>query len=284
MSERPPLPPLQDAGRPMLATGEPVLHRWFVLAMLVLVPIALGVSIWAATFVFDREVIEPADRRPPGDGVATIDRGEAELGTLTDSVAGPSCATAIRIVGDPAAHGQASRALGATCSQLRRGGLEAAEAGLQEWIANGGRLRFAVFERSGVESTLRRDEDGRLTLELNASFQFEDATRGAPAIVHQLTLLADRGFPGAPITAERALLGAQAQALTCDRLILGADEPRGCLDVAELLADPDPLGSLIASGYPSADTVDDADDDPETAGDDLDLPELEPDGDGEDAG
>lgn len=250
MSSRPPLPPLRDSGRPTLPTGEPVLHRWFVLAMLVLVPIALGVSIWAATFVFGRTPIEPADRRPPGDETTTIDRGDAQLGTITDTVPGPSCAASVRIVGDPAAQRQASRALGATCSLLRRGGFTDAEAGLREWAANRGELRFAVFERSGVESSLRRDGEGRLSLELNASFQFEDATRAAPAIVHQLTLLADRGFPGAPITAERALLGTQAQASACDRLVFTDDQPRGCLDVAELLADPDPLTALEAAGYP----------------------------------
>lgn len=253
MSERPPLPPLRDSGRPTLPTGEPVLHRWFVIAMLVLVPVALGVSVWAATFVFDRDVIEPADRRPPGDATVTIDRGDAELGTITDSAPGPSCAASVRVVGDPAAQQQASRALGAMCSLLRRGGFDAAGSGLQEWAANQGRLRFAVFERSGVESSLRRDEDGRLTLELNASFQFEDATRAAPAIVHQLTLLADRGFPGAPVTAERALIGAEAQALACDRLVFSGDAPRGCRDVAELLDDPDPLGALVAAGYPASD-------------------------------
>lgn len=268
MSERPPLPPLRDSGRPTLPTGEPILHRWFVIAMLVLVPIALGVSIWAATFVFGREVIEPADRRPPGDAVATIDRGDAELGSVTDTEAGPSCAASIRIVGEPAARRQASRALGATCSLLRRGGFTEATAGLQEWAANQGRLRFGVFERSGVESSLRRDDDGRLTLELNASFQFEDATRAAPAIVHQLTLLADRGFPGAPITAERALLGAEAQAQACDRLVFSDEAPRGCLDVEELLADPDPLGALRATGYADAtadlaDPADEQDDDPD---------------------
>lgn len=249
MSERPALPPLRDSGRPTLPTGEPVLHRWFVIAMLVLVPIALGVSIWAATFVFGRDVIEPADRRPPGDAVATIDRGDAELGTITETELGPSCAASIRIVGDPVARRQASRAMGAACSLLRRGGFGDATSGLQEWAANQGRLRFAVFERSGVESSLRRDDDGRLTLELNASFQFEDATRAAPAIIHQLTLLADRAFPGAPITAERALLGAEAQASACERLVLSEEPPRGCLDVAELLDDPDPIGALRAAGY-----------------------------------
>lgn len=259
MSDRPPLPPLSDDGRPTLPTGEPVLHRWFVIAMLVLVPIALGVSIWAATFVFGRDVIEPAERRPPGDAEVTIDRGDAELGATEETDTGPACATGIEVVGDQGARNRALEVLDTVCALLRRGGLSTAEVGLQELASGEGQLRFAVFERSGVESSLRRDDDGRLTLELNASFQFEEGARAAPAVVHQLTLLADSRFPGEPITAERALLGAEAEAIACERLVFPDEPPRGCLDVAELLEGPDPLGALVTAGYPSAAEVPDAD-------------------------
>lgn len=250
MSDRPPLPPLRDDGLPTLPTGEPVLHRWFVIAMLILVPIALGVSLWAASEVISHEPIPPAERRPPGDATTTVDRGEAVLGTIEDSEPGPSCGSSVRLVGDDGARAAAARALGATCSLLRRGGFDEAEAGLREWATSRGQLRFAVFERSGVESSLRAADDGRLVLELNASFQFEDATRAAPAIIGQLTQLAQASFPGEPITAETALTAAEAQAEACDMLVFPDHEPRGCLDVAELLAEPDPLGSLVAAGYP----------------------------------
>jgi hypothetical protein len=251
VSERPPLPPLRDDGLPTLPTGEPVLHRWFVVAMLILVPLALAVSIWAATFLVDREPLPPAERRPPGDATTTVDRGDAVLGTVEESEPGPSCASAVRLVGDDGARAAASRALGATCSLLRTGRFEQAQAGLGEWAANRGQLRFAVFERSGVESSLRATDD-RIVLELNPSFQFEDATRAAPAIIGQLTLLAQDDFPGAPVTADTALAAAEAQALACDRLVLTGSPPRGCLDVEELLADPDPLGALEVAGYPPA--------------------------------
>lgn len=267
MSERPPLPPLRDDGLPTLPTGEPVLHRWFVISMLILVPIALGVSIWAATFVFGREAIPPSDRRPPGDAMVTIDRGDAVLGTIEDSDPGPSCASSGRVVGDSGARAAGARALGATCSLLRTGAFPDAESGLREWATGRGQLRFAVFERSGVESSLRATDDDRLVIELNAAFQFEDATRAAPAIIGQLVQLAQRSFPGSPITAETALAAAEAQARACDRLVFTDGEPRGCLDVEELLAEDDPLGALAASGYPraeagggdDADAVDDAD-------------------------
>lgn len=251
MSDRPPLPPLRDSGLPTLPTGEPVLQRWFVIAMLVLVPLGLAVSVWAATQIFGRDALPPADRRPPGDATATIDRGDAELGTVEDSDPGPSCATAVRIVGDTGARRQGARSLGATCSLLRSGRFPDAQDGLEEWTSTRAQLRFAVFELSGVESSLR-SSDGRLIVELNAAFLFEDATRAAPAIIHQLTLLADPDFPGAPVNAERALLGAQAQDDACDRLVFVTDPPRGCLDVAELLAGADPLAALVDAGYPSA--------------------------------
>lgn len=253
MSDRPPLPPLRDDGLPTLPTGEPVLHRWFVIAMLILVPIALGVSLWAAAQVVDHEPIPPAERRPPGDAQTTVDRGEAVLGTIDDSEPGPSCGSAVRLVGDDGARAAAARALGATCSLLRRGEFEEAETGLRQWATNRGQLRFAVFERSGVESSLRATDDGRLVLELNASFQFEDATRAAPAIIGQLTQLAQASFPGEPITAETALTAAEAQAEACDMLVFPDHEPRGCLDVEELLAEPDPLGALTDAGYQSED-------------------------------
>jgi hypothetical protein len=203
--------------------------------------------------VFGRETsIPPADRRPAGDATQTVDRGGAVLGTVEDTESGPSCASAIRLVGDDAARAQAGRALGAACSLLRQGDYFEAEAGLGEWSANRGQLRFGVFERSGVESSLRAD-GGRLVLELNASYLYEDATRAAPAIIHQLTLLADAGWPGAKVTAERALLGAQRQAEACEQLVFTDDPPRGCLDVEELLAQDAPIAGLLDAGYAPAD-------------------------------
>lgn len=250
MSDRPPLPPLRDDGLPTLPTGEPVLHRWFVIAMLVLVPLAIAVSVWAAMQVVGREPIPPADRRPAGDATTTVDRGRAELGTIEDAEPGPSCGTAVRLVGDSGARAAAGRALDATCSLIGTGEFPEAEEGLREWASTQGQLRFAVFERSGVESSLRETDDGQLILELNAAFQFEDAARAAPAIIGQLTQLAQPSFPGDPITARSALAGAEAQATACDRLVFPDDGPRGCLDVAELLEEADPLGALVDAGYP----------------------------------
>jgi hypothetical protein len=244
---RPTLPPMAGDGLPALPTGEPVLHRWFVIAMLVLVPAAIAVSIWAVLSI-QREELSAAERRPPGGPTVTIERGAAELGTSRDVEPGPSCTQAIRIVGDDGARAAGRRALAGACALLDTGQFPDAERGLRAWTGGDGQLRIAAFQLTGVESSTRVEDD-RLVMELNAKFQFEDATRAAPAVLHQLVLLADPDFPGTTISAERELLGAQTQAAACERLGFPEQPPRGCLDVTELLDEDDPLEALVAAGY-----------------------------------
>jgi len=243
------LPPLREDGLPTLPTGEPVLARWFVLTMLLLVPVTVGVTIWAVSMIPRGETIGPAERRPPGDEVVTIDRGDAQLGTSTDSTPGPGCAVSIELVGDDGTRAASERALRAFCQLLDTGGFPDARAGLGDWIRGDGRLRIATFELSGVESSARVEDD-RIVVELNAKFLFEDATRAAPPLIHQLTLIGQPTWPGSPITAEAELAAARAQADACEQLSFGGDRPRGCLDVEELLADDDPLQSILDAGFP----------------------------------
>jgi hypothetical protein len=250
VSATPPLPPLKDDGLPTLPTGEPVLARWFVVAMLVLVPLAIVVTAWALLSI-PRDELTPAERRPPGDGQVTVERGAAEFGASTDVEPGPSpCGEAIELIGDDGTRAASRRALATLCELLRDATFQPARDGLTEWIRNDGMLRIAVFELSGVESSARVEDD-RIVVELNAKFQFEDAARAAPALIHQLTLVAQPDWPGAPITAETELAGVEAQAAACERLRFDGPSPRGCLDVEELLAADDPLGLLVEAGYPS---------------------------------
>jgi hypothetical protein len=241
------LPPLTGDGLPALPTGEPVLHRWFVLTMLLLVPVALGVSVWAATSI-QRDTIPAAERRPPGGPTVTIERGAAELGESRDVEPGPTCSQGIRIVGDAGARAAGRRALAGACALLDSGAYPEAEVGLRAWTRADGQLRIAAFQLTGVESSTRLEDD-RLVMELNAKFQFEDATRAAPAVLHQLVLLADPDFPGTEISAERELLGVRAQADACASLGFPDQPPRGCLDVEELLAEDDPIAALVDAGY-----------------------------------
>jgi hypothetical protein len=241
------LPPLRDDGLPTLPTGEPVLQRWFVIALLVGIPVAIAVTIWAFASI-PRDEIAPADRRPPGGPQITIDRGDAELGASVETEAGPACAQAIELLGDSGTRATSRRALGATCELLRSGRYPTASEGLAHWIRNDGLIRVAIFELSGVEGSARMVDD-RLVVELNAKYQFEDATRAAPELVHQLTLIGQADWPGRTLTADAALEAAEAQADACTRLSFAGAPPRGCRDVEELLAADDPRTQLIEAGY-----------------------------------
>ena len=242
--QRPAAPPQL----PTLETGEPVLHRWFVLAMLALAPIAVAVTLWALASIPDGH-IPPAERRPPGNGTVTIERGAADLPQTREQEAGPGCAESISLIGDSGARAAARRALGATCQLLASGRFPEAEAGLADWIVADGALRLATFELSGVESSARVEDD-RVIVELNAKFAFEDATRGAPALIHQLVLIADDGWPGRTVTADSELAAVQAQAAACERLSFAGSPPRGCTDVEELLETDDPYQAILDAGFP----------------------------------
>jgi hypothetical protein len=247
---RPPLPPLRTDGLPTLATGEPVLARWFVIAMLLLVPVALVVTglAWQAT---DRTPPGPADRLPVGDAAVTIARGDAAFPASDEREEGPTCAAGAVLEGDSSARATARRALGATCQLLRTEAFPAAAAGLEEWLAGGATVRVATFERSGVDASLR-EEDGRLVLELNARYLFEDATRAAPVVLAQFALVADPAWPGAPVSAQAMLVALGEQLDACGRLSLPSGVPRACTDAATLLAGDDPLADLLAVGFRDA--------------------------------
>lgn len=234
-------------GLPSLPSGEPVLARWFAIAMIILVPVGLGVSIWAFLST-DREVLTAAERRPVGTAEVTHERGQAGLNEILEADPGPSCASGISIVGDDGAIAAGRRALGALCQLIDRGVLDPQVAsGLEAWAASDGILRFAVFEVTGLDSSARV-EDGQLVVELNAKFQFQDATRATPAIAHELVHLAE-DFPGAPISDRAELRAVEVQSQACAALVLPDEPPRGCEDARELLDDPDPLSLLSEAGY-----------------------------------
>ena len=234
-------------GLPALPTGEPVLHRWFVIAMLILVPIGIGVTVWAFMSVRTTD-LPAAARHPPGSATVTHDRGDAALSQVDESEPGPDCAEGITLVGDEGQRATARRALAAVCQLIQREDrLAVAGEGLSTWIGQAGVLRIAVFELTGVDDSARLDE-GRVVIELNAKFQFEDATRAAPAVIHELVHLA-HGMPGRVVTAQAELAAVEASAVACSELVLDDDPPRVCSDARELLEAEDPLAELVAAGF-----------------------------------
>lgn len=234
-------------GRPTLPTGEPVLARWFVIAMLIIVPIGIGVTIWAF-LSFDREALAAAGRRPVGDLIQTHDRGQAVLAATRDEEAFLGCIEGITLVGDEGGIATVRRALQATC-QLAEGTFgQQVEEGLVRLAAAGGIVRVAVFEQTGVDASTRI-EDGVPVIELNAKFQFDDGTKAAPALVHELVHLG-AGWPATGVVDAAAELNAiEQQQRACTTLVFRDKPPRTCLDSAELLAEPDPLRALVDVGY-----------------------------------
>lgn len=244
---RPPLGPLRDDGLPTLATGEPVLARWFVLTMLLLVPVAIVVSViaWRAT---DREPPPPIERRVVGTATVTHDRGEALFPAAGNGEPGPSCAEGVLLTGDRSAVSAARRALSATCQLIGPGALPLARAGLERWLATDPSIRVGTFEASGVDASTRL-EDGRLVMELNARYLFEDATRAAPVVVHQLALIGRGDWPGAVVGARAEADALAEQLAACGRLSLPDGLPRPCRDAEELLADDGLVAALVEVGF-----------------------------------
>jgi hypothetical protein len=247
---RPPLPPLRDDGLPTLATGEPVLARWFVITMLLLVPIAIAVSVlaWRAT---DRQPPPPIERRIVGTATITHDRGDALFPETQDEEPGPSCAEGVTLTGDRSAISAGRRALSATCQLVATADLPLARAGLAVWLDADPLVRVGTFEASGVDASARL-EDGRLVIELNARYLFEDATRAAPVVVHQLALIGQRDWPGRVVSAQAEAAALAEQDAACRRLSLPDGVPRPCRDAAELLASDDLVADLVGVGFRDA--------------------------------
>ncbi|HEX9888155.1 MAG TPA: hypothetical protein VGA69_01655, partial [Nitriliruptorales bacterium] len=209
-------------------------------------PVGLAFAIWAFLGI-DTDPIPVAERRPPGTAEVTHERGAAVLNEDRGTQPGPGCAQGITVFGDEGARAAAFRALGAVCPLLQQPEFGLAAQGLNEWIAHGGLLRFAVFELSGVDASTRL-EDGRVVVELNAKFQFRDATEAAPFVVHELAHLAQR-FPGEPVSAQAERDAMFLQLLACEALVYDTEPPRGCFDAKQLIELDDTTGALVDAGY-----------------------------------
>lgn len=235
-------------GLPSLPDGEPILARWFIIPMIVLVVAAIVVTAWAFA-EFGREELTAAERRPPGTAEITHERGTAVLNEITETEPATGCAEGITLFGDEGARASLRRALSATCQLLQSGDHPEAEAGLRAWTEGRGLLRIAVFELTGTESSARV-EDERLVIELSPRYQYSDATRGAPFVLHELVHLGAGTWPGAPVTASQEVTATEVTARACDRLVLGDDPPLGCVDAREIIALESPVDAFVDAGYP----------------------------------
>ena len=110
-------------------------------------------------------------------------------------------------------------------------------------------LRVTVFEVTGLESSARM-EGGKAIIELSPRYQFVDAARAAPMILHELVHLAG-DWPGVAVDADDELEAMLTQARACDRYNFDGNPPRGCADAWELIDSLDPLGQIRDAGYGS---------------------------------
>lgn len=234
-------------GLPSLPSGEPVLARWFVVAMLVLFVAAVGITVWAFVAFGGRADFTAAERRPPGTATVTHERGTAVLNATREYEDATGCAQGLELFGDAGARATTDRALSATCQLLASGDFPEAEAGLEVLRQGDGLVRIATFEFTGTESSTRLEDD-RIVLELSPRFQFANATRGAPFVLHELVHLGAT-WPGSPVTADQEVAATQVVQRACDRLALGDDPPLGCVDAATILALADPLAAFVDAGY-----------------------------------
>lgn len=228
--------------------GEPLLARWFVLVMIPLVIAGFAVTLWAFLEFGGRAETTAADRRPPGTATVTHERGQAVLNEVTDTEDATGCATGVTLFGDPGARASTRRAMAATCQLLASGDFPQAQAGLEAWRDAGGVLRIATFEFTGTESSARVEDD-HVVVELSPRFQFADATRAAPFILHELTHLGSGTWPGAPVDVDEELAATRVTDDACGRLALGDEVPLGCIDAADLLDESDPVSALVEAGY-----------------------------------
>lgn len=242
-------------GLPAMPDGEPLLARWFVLAMLLLSVAAVGMTVFALTqrSAPPAEAFPAAERRNPGTAEVTHDRGQVVLAE-DDTVSTPvTCAPDVRLVGDEGGRATLRRAFGVLCQQLAEdtdGSLAQVAAGLAELDAAAGITRVAQAAATGIDSSARI-EQGIPVIELAPKFQFENARVAAPFLAHELFHLGSEDWPGAPVDAAAELAAMRVQDEVCRALREPASErPRGCRDAAELLAADDPPQELRDAGFP----------------------------------
>lgn len=225
--------------------SEPLLPRWFVVLAVALVPVALGVFLVAFPFLGGDEEVPLAERRPPppSDAAFSHDVGEVAFGSAEPQPAEAGCplVAGFAVAGTEQDRQRLRTALGAVCEVEMPAEARQAVAALADAEAV---ARFAVFERTGVDSTLDLRADRPRVL-INARFtQVEQPRWIAPLLVHDAVV-----FQGEPGTATTAVAARRAELAVCEALFASDDFSRGCGTAAELMALDDPAAALREAGY-----------------------------------
>jgi hypothetical protein len=229
------------ANAPTSELGDQVLPRWFVLTAIAAVLAAVVVAVVAFATI-RRDDVPPAQRRPPPDANFTTAVGAVDVGTSEPVPYDAPCPAldGVRVAGAEADRARLRRGLAAVCNTDLS---VATAAAVSEFADDGGVVRFATFEATGVDSTASLPGQPPVIL-INTRFQRTDAAWIAPLIAHDATVRVLE--PGA---ATAALAAREAEATVCDRLLGDDNDSRSCADAQALLALDDPLAALRDAGF-----------------------------------
>ncbi len=220
-------------GLPVDELDEPLLPRWFVLTLLVSVPVALVLFV-VAFFGLGRGEVAPPERRPPPAGTLSADVGEVTAGEREPVAHDGACPEASRfaLAGAEADRATLADALDALCP------LEVATPALDD-LAGSGRttVRFAGFEAAGVEVA----SDDAVVM-LNARLAERPAAELAPLLAYEARLVTADRLDARAVVDARSL-----EAAVCDELL--AEPTRGCEDARAILGLDDPITTLREVGF-----------------------------------
>jgi hypothetical protein len=189
------------------------------------------------------------ERRPPPRGALTHDAGRivpAPAPSVLPSMSPPCSALSTTVLKVGPAGAVRLRAVLTDICRLAHGGvapeLTTAIGGLK-----GATIRFAVFQRAGVESTA--DFSGK-TIWLNIKFSRSNlpVEQVAPVVIHEGWHLA---HPGDAVTATQELGARRAEVAACRELISIDSWPRWCKDARALTDLPAAraIALLVSAGY-----------------------------------
>lgn len=223
--------------------GDPLLPRWFAILAVLIVPAGLAVGVWAFLSA-GRGEVPVAERRPAHMGDLTTAVGELAAGDAAPQPLDADCPVVegIRIAGEERDLSALRDGLARLCAVALPGEVVTP---LRRFGSLSGVVRFAVFERTAVDTTARHVMGiGRPPVVfLNAKYSRTDAEWLAPLVVYESVMLA-----GDANRAETVLRAREAELTVCRTLGL-EDATPGCRDAAALLALPDPAAALGAAGY-----------------------------------
>ena len=220
---------------------DQLLPRWFVLLCIALIPVAAAALV-VGFVVFSPDEVPVAGRRPPPAQGLSNDVGQFAVGDSVPVAYAEACdlLDGVQIAGTATDQQSLRSGLAGLCNTEVPADVAAP---VRRFAASRGVVRFAQFQSTGVDSTVRMDAEPPEIL-VNAKLQLTDPLWIAPIVAHDAVLAA-----GDPAAAADALAARRAEDSVCDRLLDGRRESRGCLDAEALLALPDPLAALRDAGF-----------------------------------